>query len=345
MKSAVIIGCGDAGVRSAGRISGLSGRVRVVGFCDLIGERAEALAEKYGGKAYTDVELMLGELEPDFAVVCVPPYCTEKILTLLIQRKIPLLEGLPVSIGVDGGESLVKLAKENDVPAFILDERAFSRGFRAAEMFSEKYAVIRAELSCVTPVPGKFWRRDDELSGGIMAEKGLEALAVLRGLFGEIDDCHTVTKRGYVSGAVGAGEAEAGYAYQTDDMLLSLLSFKNGTTASLTLGNYGIEDEWALNLYAAGKRLEWRGNEARVWGETYDPGKSKKLLREGKIIPDEYGGDVLIYRDDGKSSAEGALADLLDGRKTPEAGLLRPLSDAVELYEIGEKINGSMSKD
>ncbi len=337
MKSAVIIGCGDAGVRSAGRISVLSGRAEAVGFCDLIGERAEALAEKYGGKAYTDVELMLGELKPDFAVVCVPPYCTEKILPLLIQRKIPLLVGLPVSIGVDGGENLVRLAKENDAFAFVLDEREFSRCFRAAEMFSEKYAVIKAELSCVTTVPVKFWRRDDELSGGIMAEKGLEALAVLRGLFGEIDGCHTVTRRGYVSDG-----AEAGYGYQTDDMLLSLLSFKNGTTASLTLGNYGITDEWALNLCAAGKRLEWRGNETRVWGETYDPGKSKRLLREGRIIPDEYDGDVLVYRDDGKISAEGALVDLLDGRKTPEAGLLRPLSYSVELYEIGAKISGSV---
>ncbi len=332
MKSAVIIGCGSSGMESARRISALSDRAELTGFCDLIVGRAESLAEKYGGEAYIDAEAMLDEVKPDFAVVCLPPYCTDEILPELIGGKIPFLCGMPVSI-VDGGESAAHLAQVSCVPAFVLDGRPFSRCYRAARQFADKYAVIKAEMSYITPVPDRFWRRDDELSGGIMAEKGLEALSVLCGLFGGVEFSKNITRRGYVSDG-----AEAGYGYQTDDMLFSMLCFKNGTAASMTLGNFGTEPEFSLTLYAAGVRLEWVGGEVRLYGEDFDPGKSKRLLREGRIIPDEYGGGVSVYRDDGKSSAESALVDLLEGRKTPDASFLKPLYYGVELYKIGEKI-------
>lgn len=69
---AAIIGAG--GVASSQHAPGLARLqdVKIVGVCDLDGDRAAQLANKYGAQSYTDYHKMLEELKPDIVHVCTP---------------------------------------------------------------------------------------------------------------------------------------------------------------------------------------------------------------------------------------------------------------------------------
>ncbi|MGN1128871.1 MAG: Gfo/Idh/MocA family protein, partial [Candidatus Flemingiibacterium sp.] len=81
----VQIGCGGRNGAHFQKLSSFDD-VEIVGFCDIIPERAEARAKAYGsGKCYTDVVTMLDETKPDAAFVAVPPHVHGEIEPELIK--------------------------------------------------------------------------------------------------------------------------------------------------------------------------------------------------------------------------------------------------------------------
>jgi predicted dehydrogenase len=64
-----IIGCGGQGRIHADAYAQLP-NVQIVGCCDVVPERAEQLASRYGAKAFTDFREMLTSLRPDIVSVC-----------------------------------------------------------------------------------------------------------------------------------------------------------------------------------------------------------------------------------------------------------------------------------
>ena len=80
MTKTVLIGCGNSGRKIAAELSDFG--ADIVGFCDLSIDRAEELAKKYGGEAYSDYRKMIAEKTPDAAFVCTPRYtvsCTTHV--------------------------------------------------------------------------------------------------------------------------------------------------------------------------------------------------------------------------------------------------------------------------
>lgn len=68
------IGCGGRNGAHFQKLSSFAD-VDIVGFCDIIPERAEARRNAYGsGKAYTDYVQMLDETNPDVVFIAVPPH-------------------------------------------------------------------------------------------------------------------------------------------------------------------------------------------------------------------------------------------------------------------------------
>lgn len=66
MTKTVLIGCGNSGRKIAAELSNFG--ADIVGFCDLSIDRAEELAKKYSGEAYSDYRKMIAEKTPDAAL-------------------------------------------------------------------------------------------------------------------------------------------------------------------------------------------------------------------------------------------------------------------------------------
>ena len=142
------------------------------------------------------------------------------------------------------------------------------------------------------------------MSGGILLEKGCEALEILRSFFGDAVSYSSSSERGFVSGMAD---------YNTDDIFSALVRFSSGATAEILCGNFGDTDcGLRFKLYAPGKRLEYTRDEVRIYGETFDPGKTKKMLHAGEILPDEVTDECLIFKRNPAVSAESAFVSAVE---------------------------------
>lgn len=307
MKKAVIVGCGKSGEKIAAALELIKDKVEIIGVCDLNIARAEKVGGKSGAAAYSDYRKMFDELQPEIAFVAVPPYCTDEILDCAAENRINFMTESPVSLDCVRCGEIVKKIRENGIVTAVKNPLLTSKLMRVAKQFADKNPVIRAEAEYVTPPPDMFWKRDEELSGGILLEKGMSLLECLSFLFGDVSSSHICTRRGFVSGIAD---------YNTDDLLCADVMFDCGTCASLILGNYASDSRGALlTMYSFGKRLVLCDGEVRIYGESFDPGKTKKMLRGGEILPDFVEDDCLVYKNDENITPESAFADAVESGK------------------------------
>ena len=307
----VLIGCGNSGSKRCREFFGSDANIDacIAGFCDLNIERAEKLAAEFGGKAYSDYRLMFEELSPDAAVVCTPPYCTDDILLYAADAGVSFLTEVPVSSSCEKGSLVAEKVREKGITAAVHSELYYSRLMQVMRCFVNDNQIIYAEAKKITPPPAEFWKRDAELCGGILLEKGIDILTAADTLFGKIKSVNAISSCGYVVGIAD---------YCTEDSFNAMITYSSNMTLCLSLGSYGTADSGAaFTLYSYGKRLELAGDEIRVYGDTFDPSKTKKMLHAGEVIPDEIAADCLIYRNSADKVSVRAFTDALMTENTP----------------------------
>lgn len=306
MVKTVLIGCGSSGRQIAEEIS--SSGAELVGFCDLNIDRADELGKKYGGKAFSDYREMFETLSPEAAFICTPPYCTDEIVASSVEHGISFMTETPVTRSFDKAKSILERANEKGIITAVYDRFIYSRLMKTVECFARKNQIIHARIERVTPAPTEFWKRDCELCGGILIEKGVDLVAFMSRIFGEIKNISAFASRGFVAGIAD---------YSTDDCFSGILTYSNNALVELSLGNYGVSgEETTLTLEAKGKRLELCGDEIRVYGDSFDPGKTKKMLHAGDVIPDEYENGILVYRNDEESTPVKTFLASVESGKT-----------------------------
>jgi len=229
MKSLAIIGCGGIGSYHLGHFLQFDD-VDLVGFCDLIIERAEDFQKQAGkGKVYTDFVQMLDETKPDMVFVCVPPTCHGDIEFALIERGIHMFIEKPVSLDLQ--------------QAIAIRDAAEQKGIITASGFQCRYDNINEPtidfiknheicfINCVRmgDMPTIPWWRDKKLSGGQIVEQTIHQFDIIRYVFGEPDTVFSMGTRGFVRGVEG---------YDTDDLSSTVVKFKNGTLATMSTGCY-----------------------------------------------------------------------------------------------------------
>src|SRR5437868_15541756 len=103
-----LIGCGGI---SRAHLNGLSKfeDVELAAFCDIVVERAQKHADKYGGEVYDDAAKMLAGTKLDAAYILIPTYAHGAPERACVAAGIPFLVEKP--LGIDPAD-LRKLAAE-----------------------------------------------------------------------------------------------------------------------------------------------------------------------------------------------------------------------------------------
>jgi len=83
--------------------------------CDANSERAEEFGKKYSVNFYDSFESLLEQEEFDAALVCTPTFTHSDITTRLIENKKHVFVEKPMTYLSEDGQSLVELAKRNNV--------------------------------------------------------------------------------------------------------------------------------------------------------------------------------------------------------------------------------------
>ncbi|MCC6484308.1 MAG: Gfo/Idh/MocA family oxidoreductase, partial [Armatimonadetes bacterium] len=115
-----IVGCGGIGNVHADAYA-KNPKAEIVAACDIIPERADALAAKHGGVAYYSVKEMLASgVHLDACSMCTKGEENGgdhfQPTMELLEAGIPTLGEKPISNRIDEGEKMVALAREKKVP-------------------------------------------------------------------------------------------------------------------------------------------------------------------------------------------------------------------------------------
>jgi myo-inositol 2-dehydrogenase/D-chiro-inositol 1-dehydrogenase len=197
--------------------------VRIAAFCDVDRERAESHAAAYNGRAYTDVHAMLDTEELEAVYICVPPHAHVGQEEAIIERGIPFFVEKPVANSLEKAESIAAAVEK---AGLITSVGYHWRYMNYSQLARERLAGKTIGMALgywMGGMPGVYWWRRQDLSGGQMVEQTTHIIDLARDLCGEIvevyaamstrassgvDNC-TVTDVGtmtvkFASGAVGS---------------------------------------------------------------------------------------------------------------------------------------------
>jgi len=230
MKKLAIIGCGGIGSYHLGHFLGFKDIVELAGFCDLIPERAQSFVEKAGcGKAFTNYVEMYDEIQPDMVFICVPPYCHGEIEFETIKRGIHFFVEKPLALDLNLAREIRDAAEAKGLITASGFQCRYSNLVEPNVEFCKNNEIVFIDCTRIGGVPGVFWWRDKDLSGGQAVEQTIHQFDIIRYVFGEPEEVCSYATRGFV---------KEWDNYNTDDCSVTIVKFKNGTIGTISTGDY-----------------------------------------------------------------------------------------------------------
>jgi predicted dehydrogenase len=254
MKKLALIGCGGIGGYHLEHFLQWKD-VSLAGFCDITLERAKAFVKKAGqGQAFSDYVEMYDKVKPDFVFICVPPTCHGNIEFETIKRGIPFFVEKPLSLDAElAAEMNAQVEKQKLIAASGFQCR-YDNINDAAKKYISGNKVLTVQASRVGGIPDVPWWRNKFTSGGQLVEQTIHQMDILRYLLGsEPDTVYSVAGRGWISQKECPG-------YFTDDISTTLITFKNGVTATMITGCYaknGVSWESKMTFGARDSRMDY----------------------------------------------------------------------------------------
>ena len=213
-----VIGVGAMGRNHARVYSEMPG-VRLVGVADADPNTAEAVAARFGGKAYADYGALLDELKPEAVTVAVPTVDHLPVALAVIQRGIHVLMEKPIAVTVAEGQQIIDAARQAGVKLMIGHIERFNPAVIAL-----KAHLAQGELGRVFQIDarrqGPFPARVRDV--GVVIDLAVHDLDVMR----------------YVTGAEVVrvyAETERRIHSTHEDLLTGLVRLNDGTVGSLTI--------------------------------------------------------------------------------------------------------------
>jgi len=247
-----IIGCGRIAQRHAEHINGLG---QLIAVCDVVEERAKALAAKYGADHYTSVDEMLSAAgstigsaagQAVVVAVCTPNGLHAKHSIKALNKGFHVLCEKPMALTVGDCRNMIDAAEKAGRQLFIVKQNRFNPPVAAVKRLIEEGRLGKLYslgLSC-------FWNRDADyyanswkgtrdMDGGTLFTQFSHFIDLLYWIAGDIQDA-----RGFTGNF-------AHKDIQIEDTGVISLKFYNGAigTINYTVNSHGKNMEGSLSLF------------------------------------------------------------------------------------------------
>ncbi len=252
-KKLCLIGCGNIGGYHLGHFMQYGDLIEMVGFCDLVHKRAEEFAKKAGqGRTYWDFREMYDKEQPDMVFICLPPTVHGEIEKETIKRGIHFFVEKPVALHMEIAKEIRDLAAQRRLITASGFQCRYSNLVEPNRTFIRENEVPYICCNRFGGIPSAEWWSDKAKSGGQLVEQTVHQCDLLRYFCGEVDSVCSMGGRGFVRGEVG---------YDTDDLSVTIVRFKNGTMATIGTGCYvknGNAFDSKITFSARDKRADLR---------------------------------------------------------------------------------------
>jgi len=185
-----IIGTGGFARKHAQLLSGMEG-VTVSAVCGSSKEKADQMAQDYpNAKGYETVHHMLDDRKLDAVYICVPPFAHGEIELALTERGIPFLVEKPLATDLDTPTAILKQVESKQLITSVGYHFRYFEGTQRAKALLENQKAGMALGYWMGGMPGVYWWRKSEGSGGQFVEQSTHVIDMLRYLLGEVTEVY-----------------------------------------------------------------------------------------------------------------------------------------------------------
>ncbi len=234
-----LIGCGGISGAHLPHLSE-SEDVELVAFCDIVVERAQKHADKYGGAVYDDAAKMLAGTQLDAAYILIPTYAHGAPERACVAAGVPFLVEKP--LGIDPAD-LRKLSAEVEASGLITTA-GFMNRYRdsvnkARETFLSDPAILldgawiggaplRREGDYFANAPIGLWWPIKSKSGGQFVEQVIHTVDLVRYVAGEVVEVFAYAARGFNQKLPNIIQS-----YDLDDAMVVSMKLAHGGVANI----------------------------------------------------------------------------------------------------------------
>jgi len=199
--------------------------VKLTSFCDVVKEKAENSAKKYGANSYTNYEEMLNKEKLDAVYICLPPFAHTNQEILACEKKINIFVEKPIALSEEKASQINEAVKKSGVISSVGYMYRYSDIVNKAkkETNNKRIALLLGYYLC--PMPGVSWWRVKNESGGQIVEQTTHIFDTARYLAGDVDKVYARGFKGLMK------EVEN---YSVDDASSVILQFKNGAIGNIS---------------------------------------------------------------------------------------------------------------
>ena len=240
-----IIGCGRIAQRHAEHINKFG---KLTAVCDVVKEKADAMAKQYNANAYYDAaDLLANEKSVDVVSICSPNGLHAQHSIQSLKAGFHVLCEKPMAINVSDCGEMIKTAERYNKRLFAIKQNRFNPPVEAVKKIIDEGKlgkIFSVQLTC-------FWNRNEDyyqnswkgtkdLDGGTLYTQFSHFVDLLYWMVGDIKDVEAYT---------------ANYSHQGiiefEDTGVVILKFQNGAigTINYTVNSYGKNMEGSLSIF------------------------------------------------------------------------------------------------
>ena len=192
-KRFAIIGCGKIAPRHAAEAARVG---KLIAVCDIIPERADALAKSTGAKAYYDIDTLLSnEKELDLIAICTPNGLHASQSIKCLDAGCHVLCEKPLSISTADGNEMMQVADKLNRKLFVVKSTRYNPALLSLKKMIDEKALgelYSFQMNCFWNRPGAYyknsWRGSAKEDGGTLYTQFSHYIDAMLWLFGEVAD-------------------------------------------------------------------------------------------------------------------------------------------------------------
>lgn len=265
------IGCGGIAGAHMNTLSKISD-VKFAGLCDIDEARVKKASSTYGGKSFTDYKKMLNEVEMDICYICLPPFAHEQQEISCIEKGIPFFVEKPVHIDLKKAKEIFGRIKEKNLITAVGYQDRYQTIIDYIKPFFKENNLGFFAGWWVGGMPGVYWWRRKEMSGGQIVEQTTHIYDMARYLVGEPVEIFSVKSTGLMK------DIEK---YNVEDASAVSICFENGVIGTIVSGCFAnAAGKVGIDFYFKDKKINYEeranveinyGNKIEKINQTEDP--------------------------------------------------------------------------
>ena len=328
-----LLGCGRIAKRHSDLLGGghING-AKLVGVCDVVRERADAIGSRYGVPAYYDLERLLDQQHVDVVSVLTPSGLHPIHAIAVAKAGKHVVVEKPMALRLDDADAMIEACDAAGVKLFVVKQNRFNVPVVKAREALDAGRFGRLVLGTVrvrwcrdqSYYDQDAWRGTWAYDGGVLANQASHHIDMLEWFFGDVVSVH-------------ARAITALVKIEAEDTAIATLKFRNGALGIIeaTTAVRPNDLEGSLSILGEKGAVEIAGfavNQIRHWRFVNGSDSDKQVIENYSVNPPNvYGfGHQAYYQHvvDCLQNQSPALVDGFQGRKSLE--LISALYESIE---------------